>query len=183
MSAGRSIATDLPTPSGTKLALASLEVTFNTGTREFNTGTRESAAPAGTSGASAAPNIRPTSAAVRISAAVDMSTSLRSSRCDHRAHAETHHIDGVALALVVFGFDCRLAGVGDAAQRERQRAGLPRQRYNFHLAGRLLELLVDRQHADVGEDGLAGVHFDAGGLFGLAVAFGEHDVDVIVRQD
>ena len=73
MSAGRSIATDLPTPSGTKRELASLDVIFNTGTREFNTGTRESAAPAGTSGASAAPSIRPTSAAVRISGAVDMS--------------------------------------------------------------------------------------------------------------
>ena len=46
--------------------LASLDVMFSTGTREL-------AAPAGASGASAAPSIRPSSAALRINRALDMS--------------------------------------------------------------------------------------------------------------
>ena len=66
------------------------------------------------------------------------------------------------------------------ARRQLERRGFA----DHHLLTiLLLHPLVDRQHAHVGENGFAGVHFGAGLLLGLAVALGEDHVDAIVGQD
>src|SRR4051812_43712210 len=92
-----------------------------------------------------------------------------------------------------------LVGVGEAAQGEREVADLLRQRDHLGLgrselercglagddllAVALLDVLPDRKHADVGQDGLRHVHVDAAGAGGFVVAERADDVDAVVRQD
>src|SRR5664279_1089262 len=94
----------------------------------------------------------------------------RSFRCRRRADAKADDIDGIALArILVIGRRFLLRCVGHAAQRQRQRADLLRKHQGFGLAGAefkrggladddllavfLLDILVDRQHADIAENG------------------------------
>ena len=117
-----------------------------------------------------------------------------------RGDAEADHVDAGRAGRVVVGrVGVVLAGVEQAAQRQRQRAELARQRERLGLARRELERrgladhdalavlfldrLVDREHAHVGQDRFAGVDFDAGGLLGFAVAARQDHVDTVVRQD
>ena len=51
------------------------------------------------------------------------------------------------------------------------------------LAVLLLDVLADRQHLDVGENGLRAEHFDAARLGRLVVAVDLDHVDAVVRQD
>src|SRR5262249_51376954 len=114
--------------------------------------------------------------------------------------AEADHVDAAAIFFAVFALPSVLhVGVDQAAQRQRARAELSRQRKRFRLAGRelegggladnhalavlLLDRLVDGEHANVAQDDLAGVDVDSGALLGLAVAPAEDDVDVIIGQD
>src|SRR6185295_16035502 len=87
----------------------------------------------------------------------------------------------------------------EAAQRERERAELTRERERLGLAWRqferrgladhdllavlLAERLVDRQDADVRQDRFADLGLSGAGLFGFAVAARENHVDAVVRQD
>ena len=88
--------------------------------------------------------------------------------------------------------------IGDAAQRERQRAALAGARQRLGLLGLqferdgaadegvdalfFLRRLIDRQHTDVGENdfGLDGV---ASAALRILFALGEDDVDAVVGQD
>src|SRR5882672_938094 len=117
MSAGRSIATDLPMPSGMKWEVESLAATWSSGALlSAISGTPLSAALTG-GAATTAPRIRAATAALRIKA-VDMSpwSPRSSSRCDRRADPEAHDVHRIALQFVGIA-DVRLAfaGVGDAA--------------------------------------------------------------------
>src|SRR4051812_47005355 len=103
MSAGRSIATDLPMPSGMKREVASLAATLMTGTWA-------SAPVAGAIGARLVPSNSAASAAVRISVlvarvvlAMSLSPLARSSRhrCRADAEADDVHTAGAAVILVV----------------------------------------------------------------------------------
>src|SRR5690349_20609329 len=137
MSRGRSITTDLPTPSGMKWEVASLPTTSAAGT----TGTLVRGSPAELGGAarSAIPAIRQASVAVRISVDFAMLRSFavtltlvavacrRSSRCHHRGDAEADDIDAVAPGFVVrdrVGLGVR-AGIDQAAKRQREGPKLP----------------------------------------------------------
>src|SRR5579875_3556298 len=191
MSAGRSSAMDLPTPRATKCDPASLAA-------RRAAGAGRSAAAEETSGASAMPSISAQSVAARASGTVMPSLIRRdprgSSRRHRLAHAETHHVHRVAARLVELAGSA-FADIAEAAQRERQRAGLPRQGDGLDLARRqlergrlahddllavfLLELLVDREHADVAQDDLARLCL----AVALAIAAGENHVDVVVRQN
>src|SRR5581483_9860334 len=191
-SPGRSMATDLPMPSAMKRAPASLSAICVVATYF-------SAAIAAEFSAVAAPSMRSARQAMRIGAfdiipLVPVFLSWRR----HRADTEANHVDGISLALVgIVGL--AFAGVGDAAQRERQRAALARNSDKLRLGGRelqhrrladdhflpvlLLELLIDRQYANVAEDRLAAHEVAAGRLLHFAVMFGKNDVDMIVGQN
>ena len=101
----------------------------------------------------------------------------------HGADAEATMLMLGACRVVVVAFGClarRRAGC--AARATACRAGATARAFrpaaaqferrgladHDALAVLLLDRLVDRQHAHVGEDGLAGVDFDAGGLLGVA---------------
>src|SRR6185312_16122426 len=159
MSAGRSMATDFPIPSGMKRDVASLAATWTTGTRAsaaiVAVWTRLEAVRSAAS------------ETVRISGPVVMSVSSpRVSPARIAADAEAHDVDAAARrAAVVVGLVV-LGGVRDRAQRQRQRADALRQRQRLRLAGRqferrgladddllaalLLDVLVDREHAHIG---------------------------------
>ena len=88
--------------------------------------------------------------------------------------------------------------VGDAAQRQRQRAALARARERLGLFGLqferhgpadegvlaflFLRRLIDREHAHIGEDDLRMDDVGAA-CVGILFAPGEDDVDAVVRQD
>src|SRR5579875_2214506 len=132
MSAGRSSAMDLPTPRATKCDPASLAA-------RRAAGAGRSAAAEETSGASAMPSIKAAAAAARVSGRVMPSlillTPRGSSRRHRLAHAEADDIHRVtARPIELAGF--ALADIAEAAQRERQRAGLPGKRDGFDLARR-----------------------------------------------
>src|SRR5262249_43802786 len=194
MSRGSSITTDLPTPSGTKREVASPATSWITGTD----GSAAGAMPAA---ANPSAMIAATSSVVRISVAFAIKVPLVSSRLlrRRRADAKPDHVDGAAaLVGIVFGADVRIVEVDDAAQRERQHAHelgtgerlgliwreLERCRLadDDALAVLFLDRLLDRWHAHVGENDLAGVGGGAG-LLGILVDARQDDVDVIVRQD
>src|SRR5271169_293980 len=110
MSAGRSMATDLPIPSGTKREVPSLAATLSTGTRA-------SAASDRAGGAKPAATTRAASAATRIEVLMAMSPFplARSFRIRHRTHAKSDDVDaGAAPAHWVLGLRPVAAGVGDA---------------------------------------------------------------------
>ena len=103
-----------------------------------------------------------------------------------------------AFGLVVGSLSVELASVmlrsaSDSVPsclRQRQRFGLARRQFERRgladhdlLAVLLLDVLVDRQHADVVQDRFAGLHLGAGGFFGVAIAARQDDVDAVVRQD
>src|SRR5262245_29533738 len=144
----------------------------------------------------------------------DLPTPSRSATCSpcrspHRhvmsscrgANSETNHVDAAPPSAVIgHGFRfVLLVEVDDAAQRERERALLPRQRQRLGLPWRelercsladhhslavlLLDGLINRQHAYVGENDLADVRFHADLLLHQLVPARQDDVDMIVRQD
>src|SRR6185312_8240743 len=192
MSSGRSMATDLPTPSGMKREVASLAATRTT---EVGTSAPLAAVVARLEAASIAASVT-----VRISEPVVMSVSSPRSlpRRHGAADAEANDVDGAAgLGLRVGVGLVGGGGVSDAAQRQRQRAQTLTHGQRFRLRGREFErrgladhdalsvlfrdVLVDRQDADIGEDRLAALTVAAAGLVG--VALGQDDVDAVVRQD
>src|SRR5579864_5496685 len=99
MSAGRSMTTDLPMPSGMKREVASLAATWITGTRA-------SAATVGADGARPAPETSAASAVARIEVLMAMSRFpfARSFRCRHRAHAKTDDVHAVTAMAVFLNF-------------------------------------------------------------------------------
>src|SRR6202142_2880834 len=194
MSAGRSMATDLPMPSGMKRDVPSLAATLSTGTRASvaNTGPEGARPVAITSAASAA-------ARIEVLIAMSPFPLARSFRCRHGAYAKTDDVHAAA-ALVVVGLRLVTVRGGDAAQRHRQRPELLGKRQRFGLVRRqferrgladhnllavsLLHVLVDRQHADIGENRFAAVRVAAtGGFVGVGLAARQNDVDMIVRQN
>src|SRR6185437_6715731 len=134
MSAGRSMATDLPMPSGMKCEVASLAATCRADTRV-------SAAGAGTTGARPETAIRAASPAVRINDLFAMSRFPlgRSLRCRRRAYAKTDHVDAVSAAMLVDRRRLVFLGVGDTAQCQRQCSELTRERECFRLRRRELK--------------------------------------------
>src|SRR5262249_35519997 len=203
MSRGRSITTDLPPPSGRNWELASPPTTVITGVRAPFPGTGGSAAGAWPVAASPKAAINATSNATRMSDVFPMSGPLIvpfSLRRGRRGDPEPHHVDAAAPPALVgrLGFVLGIE-IDQAAQRERQRAELPRERERLRLARAELERggladdhalavlcldrLVDGQHAHVRQDDLAGVSFDAGDFFLRPIPARENDVDVIVGQD
>src|SRR5664279_1369719 len=146
MSAGRSMATDLPMPSGMKRDVASLAATWMTCVW---CGSAACAAFIGAKvGAMPAPASKAASDVARINVLIAQCPAmcLRSPnsliacsfRCRLRAHAKTDDVDGVFLARGVV-HDIGFRSVGDAAQRQRQRAALLRQHQRFGLARREFE--------------------------------------------
>src|SRR5450759_376096 len=133
MSAGRSMATDLPMPSGMKREVPSLAAILSAGTRA-------SAANTGTDGARPVAITSAASAAARIEVLIAMSPFplARSFRCRHCAYAKTNNVHAGA-ALVVVGLRRVTRRVGDAAQRQRQRAELLGKRQRFGLGRRQFE--------------------------------------------
>src|ERR1035441_8935894 len=181
-------------PSGMRREGPSLAATLSTGTRA-------SAANTGADGARPVAITSAASAAARIEVLIAMSPFplARSFRCRHCAYAKADDVHAAA-ALVVVGLRLVTRRVADAAQRQRQRTELLRERQRFGLGRRqferrgladhdllavfLLHVLVDRQHADIGENGFAAVRVAAAGAFiGVAFAACQNDVDMIVRQD
>jgi hypothetical protein len=88
--------------------------------------------------------------------------------------------------------------IGDAAQRQRQRAALTRARQRLGLLGLqferdgladygvlavlFLRLLVDREHADIRQNDFR-VDDVGTAIVGILVALGQDHVDPVVRQD
>src|SRR6185437_4100356 len=115
-------------------------------------------------------------------------------------NAVTNHVDAVAppRTLIVIPVVDHV-DVGDAAQRQRQRAGLVRTGEGFRLLGLQLEgdglahdgvlalfflrSLIDRENADVGEDDLGTDVIGRSGAVRILVAFRKNDVDPVVGQD
>src|SRR6185312_3039409 len=115
-------------------------------------------------------------------------------------NAVTNRVDAVAaprtliVILVVDHVD-----VGDAAQRQRQRAALVRAGEGFGLLGLQLEgdglaydgvlalfflrSLINRENADVVEDDLGVDVFSRSGAVRILVALRKYDVDPVVGQD
>src|SRR4051812_21365254 len=129
---------------------------------------------------------------------VPYSTSLRRG---YGGNAEAHRVDSSALArcAIIVVRKRRFACIRKAAQRQRHRAELARERELLRLARRelesrgpadhdllpvlLAERLVDREHANVRHDGFRRMRVSAAGLVGIALAPRQDDVDMIVRQD
>src|SRR5262249_15283895 len=133
--AGKSIATDLPTPNAMNRAVASPAATCTTGIFP-----RTSADIAGSIGVAPADIRSALSVAVRISVlfAIAPLSPNQSARRGRVAHTEPDNVDVAAR----FRFFCCLlvaSTIGDAAQRQRQRAELLRQRERFRLTGHKLE--------------------------------------------
>src|ERR1700737_4777983 len=131
MSRGRSMTTDLPTPSGTNCEAASLATTLIAGARGSpNIG----GSAAGAQPVSARPiaAIKPKSSAVRISELFPISgPSLISSRRAGRGHTETHHIHAATTRPFISCLGLVLAGIDDAAQSKGECPQLSRYRERF----------------------------------------------------
>src|SRR5690242_11513697 len=187
MSAGRSIAIDFPMPSGTNRDVPSLAATWMTGARL-------SAANAGVNADAASITANRVRVQLVMSRVLEAISSRRGRRVDPEANDVDAGAAGIALVIGVFGI-----GIGDAAQRQRNGAELLRQCERFCLTRSelkrrgladhdllpvlFLDGLVDGEHANVLEDGFAGLYLGAGRLLGDAVALRQDHVNAVVRQD
>jgi hypothetical protein len=196
MSRGRSTTTDLPIPSAIDCEAASLATTCVT----CAGGGLYARFPALACGTMHDTAIRTAKPATRVDVRVVISaTSVRSMFDSNRAHAETHCIDAAALTcaavFVVIGY----LGIEQAAQRQRNRADLTRQRERLGLLlGQferrglsdrgfypvfLIDRLIDGQHPNISQNRGGGVSLNASRFFGGFVPPRQHDVHAVIRQD
>src|SRR5262245_59809970 len=194
MSRGRSITTDLPTPSGTKRELLSPATSWMIGVP---------CSAAGVCPDAMSPNVKITAAICMVRSsgtfAMMVPSSYRLFRC-RRADAKANDIDVLPCVRVAAVVVVGSVKVDDAAEREREHPHQLGAGENFGLVRRelegrgladhdalavlVLDGLIDREDPDVGQDDLASVGVGSGRLVGLlGVAPRQDDVDMIVREN